>query len=92
MTNVTRPLTGADIVDALSEEIRLRYGGRGGLKAFTQEFGVDYHTYRRYITHERKMSADLLMDSLTFLNVDPVAFFMQLRSRVEERGEGPTQG
>lgn len=77
-----RPLTGADIIDALELEIHRKYRNSGGLKAFARELGVDYLTYRRYIVHERKMSADLLMDSLAALGVDPVLFFTQLRERI----------
>jgi hypothetical protein len=87
LTNMGRTLTGADIVDALEAEIHRQYKDRGGLKGFTESFGVDYYTYRRYIKHERKMSADLLMDSLTALGVDPVVFFMQLRARIEAEGQ-----
>jgi len=78
-----RPLTGADIIEALELEIHRQYKSAGGLQAFTAKMGVDYRTYRRYIVGERKMSADMLMDSLAALGVDPIVFFMQLRQRLE---------
>lgn len=83
---MARPLTGADIINALDAEIYRQYKDKGGVLAFARDFGVDYNTYRRYLKHERKMSADLLMDSLTFLRVDPVLFFTQLRERLESEG------
>lgn len=83
LNGMARPLTGADIINALDAEIYRQYKDKGGVLAFAKDFGVDYNTYRRYLRQERKMSADLLMDSLTFLQVDPVFFFTQLRERLE---------
>lgn len=91
LSRMPRALTGADIVNALDAEIYRQYKDKGGVRAFADDFGVDYNTYRRYLRHERKMSADLLMDSLAFLQVDPVFFFMQLRERLEaESSSAPT--
>jgi len=83
MTPVTRPLTGADIMRALETEIRAAYRSKGGVKAFSTELGVNPGVYRRYLTNERSMSAEMLMNSLELLGVDPVEFFMQLRATHE---------
>lgn len=81
LRGMSRPLTAADIMQQLSAEIDAKHGN---LKTFTRELGVDYHTYRRYIVGERKMSTDLLIESLQALDVDPVLFFRLLRTRLEE--------
>lgn len=83
---VTRSVTGADIMEQLAEEIRKQYGGRGGVKAFAADLDVNYWTYRNYLTGKTSMGADLLMDSLTALGVDPAVFFVELRARIADEG------
>lgn len=77
---IMRPMTADDIRGQLNMEITDKFGN---LKAFTRALGVDYLTYRRYINGERKMSTELLMESLAVLDVDPVLFFRLVRTRIE---------
>lgn len=79
---MTRPLTGADLMRQLSEEIRKAYGGRGGVKAFAAELDENYWTYRGYLKGDTQMSATLLLRSLAALGVDELEFIQITRESV----------
>lgn len=79
---MTRPLTGADLMRQLSEEIRKEYGGRGGVKAFAESIGQNYWTYRKNLKGETPMSTTLMLESLAALGVDELTFIAEARAAV----------
>lgn len=82
LSGMTRPLTGADLMRQLSEEIRKEYGGRGGVKAFVAVIGENYWTYLGWLDGKTKMSADVLLKSLAALGVDELEFIAATRRSV----------
>lgn len=61
----------------------------GNVKAFAAALGVDYHTFRRYLTEDRDIKMEMLLRCLALLRITPSVFFSEVEARMQ-RPEPPT--